>query len=240
MPIKRQITIQNTLTAPKSEFSVSAQGRSFPTQSFNNEEASLFEQQLNELVVPNDESKVTDLFVQRANAIALGATFAKQHFDGKLFGGLNPGDNEIGFDVLRPGQIRADPADGGVANTWDFDPPGAGWNDWIGDGAANNRTLDDNQVTVIMGMLDQADDSAVSGINVNTFGRNVDMVPKDLNVLKIADNSPEQHYAPLPTLIAQENDDVHIRLRHDADLASQPRLLGFTFGLGTYLNTEDY
>lgn len=234
------INVASTLQNPESEFGVEIQNRTFPTQSFNSSEARKFEQQLNSIISPHTDSIYHGLFQEKAQAIALTAAFAKQHFDGKIFGGLNPGDNEVGFEILRPGHITSDPADGAVTNDWFHDPPGAGWNDWIGDGGDNNRTLDDTQVVLILGLADQAEDTSISGYNVQQFGRNVDMVPKDLTHFKQPVNERSQYITPLPTMVAQENDSIHLRLRHDRDLESQPRLLGFTFGLGTYMNNEDY
>lgn len=240
MATKQNINIASKLTSPEGEFSVAAQGKSFPTESFTSDEARLLENQLNDLLFGTSGSTIKDLLVERQNAIALSAAFAKNVFDEKLFGGLNAGDNEIAFDVLRPGHIRSDPANGNVQNDWFFEPASTGWNDWIGDGGANDKTFTDDQVSVIVGMVDQDVNTSISGINVDSFGRNMDMLPMDMNTFRTADNDGELFIRPLPTLVGQENDDVHIRLRHDRVAESQPRLLGFTFGLGTWMNSEDY
>lgn len=232
--------IKPTLKSPDPEFSLESQGKNFPTASFSEEEADLLQRQLNEMMYALPSSTVADVIQQRSKAIALAATFAKQTFDEKLFGGMNAGDSEIAFDVLRPGHIRSDPADGSTINDWYFEPSSAGWNDWIGNGGPNNYTFGEDQVSVILGMVDQDVSTEVSGINVQDFGRNTDMLPKDLSSVKLRDNERELAVTPLPTLMGQENDSVHIRLQHDAPVESQPRLLGFTFGVGRYMNNEEY
>lgn len=226
---------------PDSEFSLEAQGKSFPTVGLNNDEASKLESQLNEFLLQMNNSTLRNLISKRADAISLAAAFSKQVFDEKLFGGINAGDNEIGFDVLRPGHIRADPSTGNPENTWNYEPSSTGWNDWIGDGGSNNKTFNDDQVVLVLGMVDQdGPQTALSGVNVDSFGRNVDMLPQDLNDMRLKDNDTDLQIKSFPTLIGQENDSAHIRLRYDAVEQSQPRLFGFTFGLGSYLNTEDY
>jgi len=240
MGLQQDLNISSALRSPASEFAVKSQRKSFPTEAFTDKEAQLLEDQLNQLIFDLDSSALTELARQRQDAVARTAVFAKQVFDEKLFGGVNAGDNEIGFSVLRPGHIFSD-STGTVQNDWYFDPGTTGWVDWIGDGTtANNYTVGENQVTVILAFMDQDVGSEVSAVNVEEFGRNVDMLPHDLNALRLRDNDTEQQVAALPTLIAQENDNVHVRLRADRNVESQPRLFGFTFGLGTFLDAEDY
>lgn len=238
MALNEMLSVTSTLSSPDPEFTLRSQGKNFPTQAFNSEEANLLETQLNEIMMAFDNAAFTELLLQRADSVALAATFAKQVFDEKLFGGINASDNEIAFDVLRPGHIYQDDT-GTIQNDWYFQPGTTGWVDWIGDGA-NNYTFGEDQVTVVLGFMDQDTSTEISAVNVDEFGRNVNMIPQDLNDMRLRDNETEQQVKPLPTLIGQENDDVHIRLRADRDVESQPRLLGFTFGLGSYLNAEDY
>lgn len=240
MGLDVDLNLASKARSPSSEFSLQAQGRSFPTKSLNDREAERLQNQMNSLVTEFDSSMLTHLLKQREDTIANAAAFAKQEFDEKLFGGLNAGDNEIGFDVLRPGHIRADPATGDAENDWYFDAS-QGWNDWIGDGtSANNFTANEDEIVLILGFIDQDPSSEVSAVNIDEFGRNVDMIPKDLNGLRLRDNETELQAAAMPSLLIQENEQAHVRLRYDRAVESQPRLFGFTFGLGTYMNAEDY
>jgi len=243
-----QLDIANTLRNPGGNFGLTVHDGEFPTQSFTDNEAKLFEKQFNDLIADFDSSLVTEVFAQRQQSIAKAASFAKQEIDGKVFGGINAGDNQIGFDILRPGHIRSQPGSGDGSpdfNDWYYTPGSAGWNDWIGgDGAGGTDgsayTVGEDQVFVVVAFMDQDVTSEVSGINVEQFGRNMDMLPHDLNNARLMDNENEQMIQNLPTLIGQDNDQVRMRLRHDRVQESQPRLLGVTFGLGAFLNTEDY
>lgn len=233
--------ISSIAQSPDTEFDLQSQGKSFPTNPLTSAESNLLQSQLESIMTAQPSSVMNTLVQERQDAIALTASFAKQVFDEKLFNGVNAGDNEIGFDVLRPGQIRADPSNGNAVNDWYFTPNSTGWVDWIGNDGANNYTLGEDQVSVVLGFMDQSSaPSAISGINVDTFGRNVDMLPQDLNDMRLKDNENEIQMKSMPTLIAQENDDVHVRLRFDRTVERQPRLFGFTFGLGTFLNNENY
>ena len=232
--------IGSVVQSPDPEFTLRSQGKSFPTQGFNSEESNLLQTQLQDLMAPFESSIISELVMQRQDAIAMTASFAKQVFDEKLFGGINADDNEIAFDVLRPGQIRSDPGTGTLQNDWYFQPGATGWVDWIGDGAGNNYVVGEDQVSVVLAFYDQDVNTEVSAVNVDEFGRNVNMIPQDLNALRLRDNDREQQIVPLPTLIAQEHDDIHVRLRYDRDVETEPRLFGFTFGLGSFLDTEDY
>lgn len=244
--------ISSVAQSPDAEFNLRSQGKNFPTHALNSEESGLLQTQLEDLMAPFESSLLGNLISQRQDAIALTASFAKQVFDEKLFGGINAGDNEIAFDVLRPGQIFSD-AGGTLHNDWYFEPgvtggttwtnnqTGGKWVDWIGDGTSgNNYTVGQDQVTVALAFMDQDVSTEVSGVNVDQFGRNVNMIPQDLNVLRLRDNNREQQIEPLPTLIAQENDEIHTKLRYDRQVESQPRLFGFTFGLGSFMNSEDF
>lgn len=239
MPPTRPIDIASELRNPQSSFELTVHDSSFTTEPFTDSEADLFEKQLNDLMVEHENSALSKLFSERSQTIANTAAFAKSKLNNRTFGGINAGDNQVGFTNLRPGHIRASPDDGTPTNDWYFNYD-AGWQDWIGDGAANNRTIGEDQVTVIIGMIDQDVSTEISGLNVESWGRNMDMLPHDMTDLKNADNEYGQFTKSLPTLVAQENDNIHIRLRADRGMESQPRLLGVTFGVGTFLNTEEY
>lgn len=232
--------IASIANSPDSEFDLQSQGKSFPTAPLTSAESDLLQSQLENIMTAFPSSIVNNLVSQRQEAISLTAALAKNVFDEKLFNGINAGDNEIGFDVLRPGQINQD-SSGTMRNDWYYEPDSSGWSDWIGNDGSNDYTVPEDQVTVVLGFIDQDPaPSQISGIDVNNFGRNADMLPQDLNSLRLADNENGVQVHSLPTLIAQENDDINIQLRYDNAVERQPRLLGFTFGLGTFLNTNDY
>lgn len=237
---ERLLNLTSTLENPGGNFELAVHDDEFPTQAFNPSEAQLFETQMNDLVTEFDGSVLGSLFKQREQAIARVASFAKQELDGKVFGGINAGDNQIGFSILRPGHIRADPATGSGENDWYFDPGTTGWVDWIGDGSGNNYSVGEDQVSVIFAFVDQDVSTEVSGLNVDEFGRNMDMLPADINDARLMDNETEIMAKSLPTLVAQDNDQVYCRLRYDRDVESQPRFVGLTFALGGFLNSEDY
>jgi hypothetical protein len=233
----------NTVKSPD-KFALRSQGKNFPVEGLGDEEAQLLQNQLNTLIADLDSQMLTHLIVQRQDAIARAAGFSKQHFDEKLFGGINAADNEIGFSVLRPGQILESSGSSVVSdiNDWYADPAGStGWVDWIGDGGSNNKSVDQDDVLLPLAFMDQSsNDTAISAINVDTFGRNVDMLPLDVNDARTKDNETGQQVVPVPSLIAQDGDSIHIRARWDRDVERQPRLYGFSFSLGSRLNNEDF
>lgn len=232
--------MQSALTNPGGNFSVPVHNKSFPTESFDSDEAEMFTSQLDTILTGTSSEVMGNLFERRASTIGRVAAYAKHELDSKVFGGINAGDNEIGFSVLRPGHIRADPANGNSQNDWYFDPSTAGYEDWIGDGSTNNYDVGEDQVVNVFGFTDQDSNTEVSGVNVQRFGRNMDMLPQDLNDARMRDNDTEQAVVELPTLVGSDNDSVHIRLDHSRLVESQPRLMGITYGIGAYLNTESY
>lgn len=236
-----EVNLSNPANSPGGVFNVRTQNRDFSTEPLTSDEADLFNEQFNTLLADFDSRLVANLYATRADIIGKAAAYAKNQFDEKLFGGINASDNEIAFDVIRPGHVRADPSNGSIQNDWYFDPDSSGWNDWIGDGtSANDYTVDEDQVTVVVGIMDQDTNSSISGLNVNRFGRNVDMLPKDLYDARAFDNENELMIQALPAIVASDRDRIHMRLRHDRPVESQPRLLGVTFGVGDYMNTEDF
>jgi len=235
------ISIQSVLQNPGNQFQLSAHQEPFPTESFSTDEAQLFEQQLNDLVADLPSSELQTIVEQRQDVIAKAATVAKHDLDGQNFGGINAGDNQIGFSILRPGHIRRDPNTGNIVNDWYFQPGTTGWVDWIGDGGTNNFAVDDDQLLLSLAMIDQeAAPTEISGFNIDTFGRNMDMLPMDVNSVRLQDNDTDVQVAQMQSLIGQEQDEVHARLRFDRDVERQPRLFGFTFALGRFLNREDF
>jgi len=262
----KKVNLASTVRNASDPFSIRTQNKDFGVHPFSSSEADLFESQFNTFLNDIDSRIVTDILIQREDEIALAAAYAKNQFDEKLFGGINAADNEIGFDILRPGHIRADPADGEVQNDWFYEHTD-GWNDWIGDGTSDNDySIDEDQVVVVLGVVDsgvlivEEEDgtintferenyTATSGINVDRFGRNVDMLPKDMNSGKIPDNDNSLLTQSIPTMIGADRDRVHLRLRSDvpaaledanASVYSEPRLVGVTFGVGSYMNQEDF
>lgn len=240
------LDIINTLTSPGGQFELTVHRDPFPTEAFDNDEAQLFQSQLNTLIANLDSAVVTQLLMQRQETISKVATLAKAEMDGKTFGGINAGDNQIGFSLLRPGQILETTGSAIVtdANDWYADPAGStGWLDWIGDGTDNYTVGQDanEQVILVLAFMDQEKGpTEISGFNVEQFGRNMDMLPRDLNDARLQDNDTEQQVIPLPALVARENDQIYTQLRFDRDTERQPRLLGMNFSLGTFLDTTDY
>lgn len=236
-----QLNLTSTLQNPGGSFRVSAHDDQFPTEGFDQSEAQLFEEQMNSLIAGVTSQEIASVLQNRQQTIAKAAGLAKDDIDGNNFGGLNAGDNEIGFSPLRPGHIRRDPNSGNVINDWFFDPGATGYTDWIGDGSGNNMVLNGDQVVLVLGVVDQeASPTPIQGFNVQDFGRNMDMLPRDLNDLRLQDNSTEVQVKEIETLIGQEGDEIHCRLNFDENVERQPRLLGFTFAKGRFLNQESY
>lgn len=238
--INQNDNFANELTNPR-EFALQSQGKDFPVEAFSDQEAQLLSDQLNTLVANLDSEMLTQFIVQRQEAIARAAAFSKTQFDEKLFGGINAGDNEIGMSVLRPGHVlNTNPTGIADRNDWYFNPGTTGSVDWIGT-SANPATPEEDEVILALGFMDQSDQpTEISAIDVQEFGRNVDMLPVDVNDARLMDNETGQQLVPLPSLIAQENDNMHVQLRLDRDVERQPRLVGFTFGLGSHLNSLEY
>jgi hypothetical protein len=250
MALQGNLDLASTAQSPPPTFNIRTQNRDFNTEPLSSDEAALFENQFNTLINDFDSRVIADMLQQRQEVIGQAAAMAKNEFDEKLFGGINAADNEIAFDVLRAGHIRAKPgtdaahssaSTGDVLNDWYFEPGSSGWNDWIGDGtSSNDYTVSSDQVLLVLGIIDQDPTTEISGLNVEYFGRNVDMLPKDLNTARTLDNENDIMVQPLPTMMATDRDRINIRLRHDYVDRSQPRLLGVTFGVGDYMNTEDF
>jgi len=261
------ISLASKVREPEDTFNIKTQNRDFGTERFSRKESDLFEAQFNTLINDLDSRLMTDIFMQRQDEIALAAAHAKLQFDEKLFGGVNAADGEIGFDLIRPGHVRSNPADGTAENTWIYEHTADGWNDWIGDGTSgDDYAVSEDQVILVLGMVDSGamiiDENTgslntlerenftpTSGVNVDRFGRNVDMLPKDTNNGRIGDNDNDILTQSLPTMLGTDRDRVHLRLRSDvpqpladanAQVFSEPRLLGVTFGVGTFMNNEDY
>jgi len=66
------------------------------------------------------------------------------------------------------------------------------------------------------------------------------MLPKDLHSAKMTDNENDVLIQSLPTMVGSDRDRVHLRARFDEPGTYEPRLLGFTYGVGSYMNQEDF
>lgn len=240
------VDIVSQLQSPGGKFQLTAHRDPFPTQSFDRDEAQLLQSQLNTLITNFDNSVLTQLVQQRQETISKVAALAKAEFDGKTFGGINAGDNELGFSVLRPGHILETSGSAIVTdnNDWYADPgTSTGWVDWIGNGTSNYTVGTDTngQVILLLGLMDQeSGPTEISGYNVETFGRNMDMLPRDVNSARLMDNETEQQVVPTPAFVARENDDIYAQLRFDRAVERQPRAFGFNFSLGSFLDSTDY
>ena len=235
------LDITDTLTSPGGTFELASHANSFGTKGYTQNEARLLENQLNDLILGMGGSVHSKLLKQREDTLAKVAAYAKAELDGNTFGGINAGDNQIGFSILRPGHIRADPANGDTVNDWFFDPGATGTVDWIGNGGANNFTVSEDQVSVAFAFTDQSNgQSPISTLDIETFGRNMDLLPTDTNDARIRDNDTEQQSVAIPTIVASERDDVYCKLRFDRNVERQPRFFGVTFGLGSFLNATEY
>jgi len=237
-----EMRLSELVQEPEDQFSVTVHDTTFPTEAFDADEAEIFQSQFEQLVTGLESSALREILMKRQEIIANAAAFAKQDIDGKVFGGINAGDAELGFSELRPGHIRSDPSDGSSQNDWFHTPSGTGWRDWIGDGSSEkNYDVSENQVSVVLAFVDQSSgESPISGLNTQEWGRNMDMLPHDLSSLRLRDNDSDLQIRELPTMIAREGNTIHTRLRYDRVVQRQPRYFGVTFGTGEFLNAEDY
>jgi hypothetical protein len=73
--------------------------------------------------------------------------------------------------------------------------------------------------------------------------------PKHNNDSRTQDNKNDQYIQSLPTVVGTDRDRVHVRLESnipqyysDGDFVvmSEPRLLGVSFGVGSYMNQEEF
>lgn len=236
-----ELDVANLVQEPQDDFSVTVHDTTFPTESFSPDEAEIFQAQFDQLVSGLNSSVLQEILLNRQDIIANAAAFAKNDLDGKVFGGINAGDAEMGFSELRPGHIFND-STGTRQNDWYFDPGTTGWVDWIGNGTSgNNYDVSEDQVSVVLALADMDEtQSVISGFNVQEWGRNMDMLPHDMNSLRFRDNDNELQVKELPTLMARDGNNIHARLRFDRNVERQPRLFGITFALGDFLNSEDY
>lgn len=266
------IDLEPDVQSPDEVFNIRTQNRDFSTYNLSSDEAALFQTQFNTLVNSFDSQLTSELFLQRSNIIANTAAFAKQQFDEKLFGGINAGDNEIAFDVIRPGHIRDESAINN--NSWYYEHDGSGFDTWI-----DSYTVHEDEVLLVLGMMDtgaeihyyeggeldhieEVEQTFVSAVDVDKFGRNVDMLPKDLNDMRVTDNKNDVNVMSLPSMVGNDRDEVNIHLESDlppsleedvidedpeditdedgVKVYSQPRVLGITFGVGSWMNTQEY
>lgn len=253
------VRLANEVESPNRVFSVRTQNREFNTEPFDSDEASLLEEQFNTLINDFDTRLLSELFMQRRMVLAQAAAHSKQQFDEKRFGGINSGDNQIAFDTIRPGHIHKSGATGEMKNSWEIDlseydvadVSEEGWIDWVGDGTHDgDYVVDEDQVIVMMGLerLDDPEESdvTVSTLNVDSFGRNVDMLPKDLHSMNQKDNENDVTVQALPAVIGTDKDRVHLRVQLDgvdvgaSDETIALRPVGVTYGVGAFMNKEEY
>lgn len=205
-------------------------GEKYQLAPLNETELHMFQSQFGTLLAaPGSEER--RLMLNRVRAYMLALRAVKNSLGDPKFVGLNPGDTEMGFGLIRPvftmvnGVVKADWTQALTQAYADWFDTAGGLGVLIGDSFGLCITHLKSFVTPVPFMSEA----------VFTIGRSGAMIPIDTRGLRLGDTINGVPVLPIPTMVLVPKSALLARARSDVNGMEDCALGGLVFGLGRAL-----
>lgn len=183
----------------------------------------------------------------RQAMVGMALECAKNALDELVFGGLNAGNQEIGFSFIRPGQVGLVEAAACESNNvwaWKHDATkivnALGLENWIHSPAAATTAyaVSDHEFVYPMYIIEEQASPKIQVVKMDIGRTNI--LHYDVAACRIIDQATGIPLIPLPTTFWLPNMDVLVALGFKAAGYVEPRLGGFCIAEGSFLNSTNY
>jgi hypothetical protein len=198
------------------------------------DEVATFKAQLADvLMIPGSDERL--IMEDRLEQYVIGLRSIKHELGDIHFAGLNPGDTELGFGLIRPQYTHA--GVGVYKTTWITPALGIAWVDWLFEAALNPFMIGRDFGLVITHLKSLITPTPLMSECRFVIGRTT-LVPSPVRELRVADTRNGIALAGIPTMILKPQVSFYARARADAVGADEVELGGLAFGLGRVLTQE--
>lgn len=215
---------------------ISLYGETFPLAPITNEELETFKIQMASLLmIPgSDERKVMEDRIEQY-VYALRST-KNELTNNPTFRGLNPGDTELGFGLIRPQFTRANTA---YKTSWTVAVAALAWADWLYEAALAPFTIGKDFGLCITHLKSLVSPTPFASECRFQVGRTGILIATDIRSLRLADTTNNVAIVAQPTMICKPKSSLYARVRGDLVAGNDELVLGgLIFGLGRALKEE--
>lgn len=222
------------------------QGADFAETQLTGAEQKLWDDQWSQLFMPPWSFERQFINTKRA-IVDMGIRAAKNALDEKAFGGFNAANSEIGISPIRPGHVGL--VNGTVPeadNVWKWKHDcvkaanAVGFEYWIHSPtvATTAYQIPEELFIIPLYIIEENCCPRIQTIKMNIGRANI--LYYDVCAARMKDYATGVNLIPLPTSFWGPKNDVHIALQHKNIGSTEPRLGGFTCGLGNFLDATTY
>jgi hypothetical protein len=225
---------------------LTVQNATFAETGLTDEESQIWNTQWKELFVP-PWSFERQFINSRKDIVDAGIRAAKNALDERKFGGLNAANSEIGLSMIRPGQVGL--VNGTVPeadNVWKWKHDcvkaanGVGFENWIHSPttATTAYSVPKELFIIPLYVIEENCCPRIQTIKMDIGRANI--LHYDVAAARMKDYASGVNLIPLPTTYWAPEMDVLVALQHKMNGTTEPRLGGFTVGMGSFLDATTY
>lgn len=199
----------------------------------DSDELEIFKAQFGGLLAPpgSEERKI---MLDSLSLYVIGLRAIKQALNSPKFAGLNPGDTELGFGIIRPQFTRAAAA---YKYQWTIALTTA-WADWLYETATNAYTIGKDFGLVVSHLKSLVTPTPFMAECRFQVGRTGILIPSDTRGLRLADTENGVSIIPIPGMILIPKSSFYARAKADVAGTDEVPLGGLAIGLGRVLKEE--
>lgn len=225
---------------------LSIQGEDFAETALTSEEMALLQEQWRELFMP-PWSLERQYINSKWDNVVRAVQVAKNALDELTFGGFNCGNSEIGFGMIRPGQVGL--VNGAVpeANNvwkWKHDTLRAanavGFENWIHSPTTATTAFATHEDSFFypMYIIEEQANAKIMTVKMDIGRTNI--LHYDVCACRIRDYNTGLNLTPLPTTFWLPQMDILVALDFKQAGTTEPRLGGICVAKGSFLNSTHY
>jgi len=222
------------------------QNEDFAETALTGDELTLLTEQWAELFMP-PWSLERQFINNKWEHVQRAVQVAKNALDELTFGGFNAGNSEIGFGMIRPGQVGLVESAGCEANNvwkWKHDTLRAanavGFENWIHSPTTATTAFAVNHDSFFypMYIIEEQANAKIQTIKMDIGRTNI--LHYDVSACRIRDYNTGINLIPLPTTFWLPDMDVLMALDFKQAGTTEPRLGGICVAKGSFLNSTHY
>lgn len=205
-------------------------GETLTLGSLSDDELAIFKAQFATLIsMPGSDDR--KIMLDRLDAYVIALRCIKKELNDIAFAGLNPGDTELGFGLIRPQFTRAAAA---YKTTWTIALTTA-FADWLYETAGLPYAIGKDFGLCITHLKSLITPQPFMSEAKFKVGRTAELIPQPTRGLRTADTENQVAIVAVPTMILKPKGSLYAQARSDVAGTDEVEVGGLIYGLGRAL-----